>query len=54
LAGSHQWHNFQDNGHRLPEGKDPPQVFDYDAYLDSSACGAGKRRNGKMNSPRAW
>jgi hypothetical protein len=34
LAGSHNWHNFQDNGHRLPEGKDPPQTFDFDAYLD--------------------
>jgi hypothetical protein len=33
LAGSHQWHNFQDNGHRLPEGKDPPPAFDYDGYL---------------------
>src|SRR5712691_2211255 len=34
LAGSHQWHNFQDNGHRLPQGKDPPEAFDYDGYLD--------------------
>jgi len=34
LAGSHNWHNFQDNGHRLPQGKDPPEAFDYDAYLD--------------------
>jgi len=34
LAGSHNWHNFQDNGHRLPEGQDPPPEFDYDAYLD--------------------
>jgi hypothetical protein len=34
LAGSHQWHNFQDNGHRLPQGKDPPETFDYDGYLD--------------------
>jgi hypothetical protein len=34
LAGSHNWHNFQDNGHRLSESQDPPPVFDYDAYLD--------------------
>src|SRR5262245_15013955 len=34
LAGSHNWHNFQDNGHRLTQGKDPPEAFDYDAYLD--------------------
>jgi hypothetical protein len=34
LAGSHQWHNFQDNGHRLPQGKDPPEAFDYDGYLE--------------------
>jgi hypothetical protein len=34
LVGSHQWHNFQDNGHRLPEGQDPPPAFDFDAYLD--------------------
>jgi hypothetical protein len=34
LAGSHQWHNFQDNGHRLPEGTDPPPAFDFDGYLD--------------------
>jgi len=34
LAGSHNWHNFQDNGHRLPEGQDPPHLFDYTAYLD--------------------
>jgi hypothetical protein len=34
LAGSHNWHNFQDNGHRLPETKDPPPAFDFDAYLD--------------------
>src|SRR5438445_5068226 len=33
LAGSHNWHNFQDNGHRLQEGKDPPERFDYDTYL---------------------
>src|SRR5262249_30534626 len=24
LAGSHNWHNFQDNGHRLPTSDDPP------------------------------
>jgi hypothetical protein len=34
LSGSHNWHNFQDNGHRLPEGQDPPPAFDYDGYLD--------------------
>jgi hypothetical protein len=34
LVGSHNWHNFQDNGHRLPESQDPPPRFDYDAYLD--------------------
>jgi hypothetical protein len=34
LTGSHNWHNFQDNGHRLPESQDPPPVFDYDGYLD--------------------
>jgi hypothetical protein len=34
LVGSHNWHNFQDNGHRLPESQDPPPEFDYDAYLD--------------------
>jgi hypothetical protein len=34
LAGSHTWHNFQDNGHRLPDSQDPPPRFDYEAYLD--------------------
>src|SRR5262245_3236143 len=34
LGGSHNWHNFQDNGHRLPESQDPPPPFDYDGYLD--------------------
>jgi hypothetical protein len=34
LVGSHNWHNFQDNGHRLPASQDPPPVFDYDGYLD--------------------
>ena len=34
LAGSHNWQNFQDNGHRLAGGQDPPTCFDYDAYLD--------------------
>ena len=34
LAGSHNWHNFQDNGHRFPQSQDPPPKFDYDAYLD--------------------
>jgi hypothetical protein len=33
LTGSHNWHNFQDNGHRLAKGEDPPPAFDYDAYL---------------------
>jgi hypothetical protein len=34
LVGSHNWHNFQDNGHRLRTSADPPPVFDYDGYLD--------------------
>jgi hypothetical protein len=34
LVGSHNWHNLQDNGHRLPETQDPPPPFDYDGYLD--------------------
>ena len=34
LAGSHNWHNFQDNGHRLAEGQDPPPLFDFSAYLE--------------------
>jgi len=34
LAGSHNWQNFQDSGHRLPESQDPPPAFDYNAYLD--------------------
>ena len=34
LAGSHNWHNFQDNGHRLPLEQDPPPAFDYDGYLE--------------------
>src|SRR5262249_1408230 len=34
LAGSHNWHNFQDNGHRLPTSDDPPPAFDYNGYLD--------------------
>lgn len=40
LAGSHNWRNFQDNGHRLTsaEGQDPPPVFDFDAYLDFLAA----------------
>jgi hypothetical protein len=33
LVGSHNWHNFQDNGHRLPMSEDPPPVSDYDGYL---------------------
>ena len=38
LAGSHNWHNFQDNGHRFPDSQDPPQKFDYSAYLDFLAA----------------
>jgi len=34
LAGSHNWHNFQDNGHRLRGSQDPPETFDYDGYLE--------------------
>ncbi len=34
LTGSHNWHNFQDNGHRLPVSQDPPPAFDYAGYLD--------------------
>ena len=34
LAGSHNWQNFQDSGHRLPSSQDPPPAFDYNAYLD--------------------
>lgn len=34
LVGSHNWHNFQDNGHRQPEGLDPAPAFDYGGYLD--------------------
>jgi hypothetical protein len=34
LVGSHQWHNFQDNGHRLNDSQDLPPAFDFDAYLD--------------------
>src|SRR5437762_11730320 len=34
LVGSHNWHNFQDNGHRLPTSDDPPPAFDYQGYLD--------------------
>src|SRR5712692_4679073 len=34
LAGSHNWHSLQDNGHRLPGSEDPPPVFDYNGYLD--------------------
>jgi len=38
LAGTHNWHNFQDNGHRLPESQDPPPAFDYQGYLDFLAA----------------
>ncbi len=34
LAGTHNWHSLQDNGHRLVDAQDPPPVFDYGAYLD--------------------
>src|SRR3954453_287621 len=34
LVGSHNWGNFQDNGHRMPVGQDPPSPFDFDGYLD--------------------
>ena len=34
LTGTHNWHNFQDNGHRFPDSQDPPPLFDYNAYLD--------------------
>lgn len=34
LAGSHEWHSFQDHGHRLESGAEPPPVFDYGAFLD--------------------
>jgi len=33
LAGSHNWGNFQDNGHRTVGG-DPPAVFDWGGYLN--------------------
>jgi len=33
LAGTHNWNNFQDTGHRSTEG-DPPPVLDYRWYLD--------------------
>lgn len=33
LAGSHNWGNFEDNGHRSVPG-DPPAAFDYDGYLE--------------------
>ena len=38
LAGTHIWHNFQDNGHRLPKTEDPPPAFDYSGYLDFLAA----------------
>ncbi len=38
LAGSHIWHNLQDNGHRLSESLDPPPPFDYKGYLDRLAA----------------
>jgi hypothetical protein len=38
LAGTHNWHNFQDNGHRLPNGQEPPPAFDYAGYLDFLAA----------------
>ena len=33
LAGTHNWSNFQDNGHRRPVTGDAP-AFDYDGYLE--------------------
>ena len=38
LAGSHNWHSLQDNGHRLPVSGDAPPVFDYAGYLDNLAA----------------
>ena len=34
LAGSHNWNNFEDTGHRRLPQTDPPPPFDYTAYLD--------------------
>ena len=34
LAGTHNWHSLQDNGHRLYNGEDLVPAFDYNAYLD--------------------
>jgi hypothetical protein len=34
LAGSHNWNNFEDTGHRQAEMNGAPPKFDYDAYLD--------------------
>src|SRR5437762_3632211 len=34
LAGSHNWNNFEDTGHRRLPQTDPPATFDYTAYLD--------------------
>lgn len=34
LAGSHNWNNFEDTGHRRLPQSDPPAPFDYTAYLD--------------------
>ena len=34
LAGSHIWHSFQDHGHRLESGAEPPPVFDFDGFLN--------------------
>jgi hypothetical protein len=33
LAGTHNWNNFQDTGHRAGTG-DPPPVLDFNGYLD--------------------
>ena len=33
LAGTHNWNNFQDTGHRSGSG-DPPPALDFNAYLD--------------------
>jgi hypothetical protein len=34
LAGSHNWNNFVDTGHRRLPQTDPPAIFDYKGYLD--------------------
>jgi hypothetical protein len=34
LAGSHNWNNFEDTGHRRLPQTDPPPPFDYTSYLN--------------------